>query len=79
MTLTKDSEKLRWIQSKPVEIRETPAKSYNILVFVMPEIENIEEASDEEFLALPFSSGAFSFLNDPQEDIYSENDGTEIK
>ncbi len=79
MTLTKDSEKLQWFQSKPVEIRELPTKSYNIIVFVMPEIENIEEASDEEFLSLPFSSGAFSFLNDPQEDIYSENDGTEIK
>lgn len=79
MTVTIDSEKLRWFKSKPVDIREIPTKSYTILVLVMPEIEKIEEASDEEFLALPFSCGAFSFLNDPEEDIYSEQDGTEIK
>ena len=81
MTLTKDSEQLRWIKTKPrsVDINEIPTRSYTILVLVFPEAEKFEEASDEEFLALPFSSGAFSFLDDPEEDIYSEHDGTEIR
>lgn len=38
-----------------------------------------EELSDEEMLLLATRSGSFSFWDDKEEEIYSEQDGTPIK
>ncbi len=38
-----------------------------------------EELSDEEILLLATRSGSFSFWDDKEEEIYSEQDGTPIK
>ncbi len=40
--------------------------------------ENLEEATDEDILHFVERSGALDFLNDPEEDTYSLNDGEEI-
>ena len=40
--------------------------------------ENFEEATDEDILRFVENSSAFDFLKDPEEDIYSLNDGEEI-
>ncbi len=38
-----------------------------------------EELNDEEILMLTSRSGSFSFLDDEEEDIYTESDGTPIR
>ena len=38
-----------------------------------------EELNDEEILMLTSRSGSFSFLDDEEEDIYTELDGTPIR
>ena len=37
-----------------------------------------EEASDEDIIRYAAQSSAFAFLNDPEEDIYTAEDGDEI-
>jgi hypothetical protein len=37
------------------------------------------ELNDEEILMLTSRSGSFSFLDDEEEDIYTESDGTPIR
>ena len=46
-------------------------KRVKVIVF-FPEEENTEEA---EWMASAASNEAFDFLNDPEEDIYSKEDG----
>jgi hypothetical protein len=38
-----------------------------------------EELNDEEILMLASKSGSFSFWEDEEEDIYTEQDGTPIR
>ena len=38
-----------------------------------------EELSENEILLLVEKGGSFSFLDDPEEDIYSESDGISLK
>lgn len=38
-----------------------------------------EELNDEEILMLASRGGSFSFLDDEEEDIYTESDGTPIR
>jgi len=38
-----------------------------------------EELNDEEILMLASRGGSFSFLDDKEEDIYTESDGTPIR
>jgi len=42
------------------------------------QIFSTEELSDQDILLLVAKSGSFSFLDDPEEDIYSTSDGTPL-
>lgn len=46
---------------------------------VGPKIFSVEELSDQDILLLVEKSGAFSFLDDPEEDIYSTSDGIPLR
>ncbi len=81
MTITKNGELINlncWVGKKYNVIREAPSRYYNFVVILPTYEDNIREASDEEFLKLPIETGAFSFLEDASEDIYTESDGTKI-
>jgi hypothetical protein len=43
------------------------------------EVSAKEELNDEEMLMLASRGGSFSFLDDEEEDIYTESDGTPIR
>ena len=45
----------------------------------VPQIFSGEELSDQDILLLVEKSGSFSFLDDPEEDIYSASDGIPLR
>jgi len=45
----------------------------------VPQIFFREELSDQDILLLVEKSGSFSFLDDPEEDIYSTSDGIPLR
>ena len=68
-----------------IEIREhlffpaelvIPANQKVKLIILIPEVEDIEE---EEWLSAIQNNEAFDFLHDPEEDIYSIEDGRPIE
>lgn len=61
-------------------VEEVPNLFYNFAVEFCPiiVIAGEEELSDEEILSLPEKIGMFSFLDDSEEDIYTEDDGTPL-
>ena len=62
---------------KALEIKEIPTRFFRISVNCFPKIP-FEEASDLEVLTLSEKMGIFSFLDHPDEDIYSLSDGNPI-
>jgi len=68
-----------WINKNCSLITEIPARYYNFVVILPTYEEQIPEASEEEFLRLPIETGVFSFLAEPEEDIYTELDGSRIE
>lgn len=63
---------------KAPEFKEIPTKFFRISVNCFPRIP-LEEASDLEILTLSDKMGVFSFLDHPDEDIYSPSDGNPIE
>lgn len=53
-----------------------PKKNVRVLILVDDEYPNLE--SDDVWLSGVANSPAFSFLNEPVEDVYSLNDGERI-
>jgi hypothetical protein len=53
-----------------------PKKNVRVLILVDDEYPNLE--SDDVWLSNAANSTAFSFLNEPVEDVYSLNDGERI-
>lgn len=62
---------------KTIELKEIPARFFRISVNCFPSIP-VGEASDLEVLTLSEKMGIFSFLDHPDEDIYSLSDGNPI-
>lgn len=81
MSVTKDHEKIgqNWVNKNYNVIREIPSRYYNFVVILPTYEEQISEASEEEFLRLPVETGVFSFLAEPEEDIYTDLDGSRIE
>jgi hypothetical protein len=67
-----------WIGEGFNLIEEIPNVYYEFSVILYSDKEEIE-SSDEEILSLPMKTGIFSFLNDDEENIYSESDGTPLQ
>ena len=63
---------------QPQEVGTKVGDSYFTIsaqfVFAVP----LVEAADEEFMYLVEKSGAFSFWEDPEEDIYTREDGSPL-
>jgi len=74
-THEKDFKKLKSTSSDPAWVNP------KIISGAMADLKSIveEELSDEEMLLLATRSGSFSFWDDTEEDIYSEQDGVPIK
>ena len=81
MSITKDHETIgqNWVNKNYNVIREIPSRYYNFIVILPTHEEQIPEASEEEFLRLPIETGVFSFLAEPEEDIYTDLDGSRIE
>ena len=62
---------------KALEFKEAPTRFFRISVNCFPIIQ-LEEASDLEVLTLSEKMGIFSFLDHPDEDIYSLSDGNPL-
>lgn len=77
MTKTVDLEQFK-VFSKGNATMEEVADEYNHYVIdIRPSL--VIEASDEEMLSLPEKLGILSFLNNEEEDIYSESDGSPLE
>lgn len=57
------------------EFEEVSDYCLNILVDIAPIKIVYQEFSEEEFMTLPEKIGIFSFLDDPEEDVYTPGDG----
>ena len=82
MPVAKDhrkSDSSSWVSKNYNVIREIPSRYYNFVVILPTYEEQIQEASEEEFLKLPIETGVFSFLAEPEENIYTELDGSRIE
>lgn len=60
------------------EVGSSFQTTYFEFVYEAPTIISLVEASDEELLELAHSHGDFSYLENPEEDIYSLSDGTPL-
>ena len=76
MTKTVDLEKLQVFSKGNAPTQEVADKYNHYVIDIRPSI--VIEASDEEMLGLPEKLGIFSFLNNTEEDIYSESDGSPL-
>lgn len=77
MTKTIDSEQLKIFSKGNVTIKEVADEYLHYVIDIRPSF--VVEASDEEMLSLPEKLGIFSFLNNEEEDIYSESDGSPLE
>ncbi len=85
MTTTVDQEKLnhkRWVDKRFNQIFESPNHYYEFTIVLHQEeldTEPLIDAAEDEFMNLPLQTDVFDFLNDPDEDIYSEADGKPLR
>jgi len=45
------------------------------VIVLSPLTENADDLNEMEWLKAPLKNSAFDFLSDPEEDIYTRNDG----
>lgn len=84
MSSTINEEKLgfrNWVNKDLDLVEEVPNLYYDFEINCCPisAIVGEEELSDEEILSLPAKTGVFSFLDDSEEDIYTESDGAPLE
>lgn len=62
-------------------IKEIPTRYFRMSFNCFPAVKiiHLEELSDSEILNLSEKMGTFSFLNSPEEDIYTLSDGKPIE
>ncbi len=77
MTKTIDLEQLKIFSKGSATIKEVADEYLHYVIDIKPSL--VVEASDEEMLSLPEKLGIFSFLNNEEEDIYSESDGSPLE
>lgn len=78
--ITINDEKLKTTSNMQPDIKEVSDYCINFTVDISSiEMIQPQEISESEMLSLPQKLGIFSFLEDEEEDIYTESDGVPIE
>ena len=77
MTRTLDYEELSYITNKESNIQEVSDAYFHYVINVNILLDEIE-ATDNEMMTLSEKTGQFLFLENKDEDIYTESDGSPL-